>query len=83
MNDTKIIREFLEVSIPNDHPAIYQFVMGRERSQLSAINNITKLTEGILTPPYTIGHVRTVIKRFLKDKKKQYQEGLIEIKPIY
>ncbi len=83
MSDTEIIREYLEVSIPNDHPALYQFIMGRERSQQSAVNNIAKLTDGILSPPYTIGHIRTVIRAFLRHKKKQYQKGLIEIKPIY
>ncbi len=83
MSDTEIIREFLEVSVPDDHPALYQFIMGREKSQQSAINNIAKLADGILCPPYTIGHVRTVIRAFLKDKRKEYQAGLIEIKPIY
>lgn len=83
MSDSEIIREFIEVSVPNEHPAIYIYIMGKERSKLTAVNQITKLAEGILTPPYTIGHVRTVAKAFLKEKKKQYEEGLIKIKPHY
>jgi len=83
MSDSEIIKEFIEVSIPDDHPAIYQYIMGRERSRVSAINQITKLADGILTPPYTIGHIKTVARQFLKQKKKDYEKGLIQIKPIY
>jgi|TARA_R110001592_G_scaffold255196_5_gene518727 hypothetical protein len=83
MSDSEIIKEFIEVSIPDDHPAIYQYIMGRERSKVSAINQITKLADGILTPPYTSGHIRTVARQFLKQKKKDYDIGLIEIRPIY
>tara|TARA_B100000927_G_scaffold45106_3_gene32583 strand:- start:783 stop:1034 length:252 start_codon:yes stop_codon:yes gene_type:complete len=83
MSDSEIIKEFIEVSIPDDHPAIYQYIMGKNRSKISAINQIAKLTDGILTPPYTSGHIRTVAKQFLKQKQKDYDMGLIKIRPIY
>ena len=83
MSDSEIIKEFIEVSIPDDHPVIYQYIMGRDRSRVSAINQITKLADGILTPPYTIGHIKTVARQFLKKKKEDYEKGLIQIKPIY
>lgn len=83
MSDSEIIKEFIEISVPDDHPAIYQYIMGREKSKVSAINQITKLADGILTPPYTTGHIKTVARQFLKKKKEEYEKGLIKIKPIY
>ena len=83
MSDSEIIKDFIEVSIPDDHLAIYQYIMGRERSKVSAINQITKLADGILTPPYTSGHIRTVARQFLNQKKKDHDKGLIQIRPIY
>lgn len=82
MNDSQIIYDFIELSIPDEHPAIYQYVMGGDRSKMTAINNIYKVTS-VITPPFSQGHVRTIIRRFLKNKKEQYQRGEINIKPIY
>lgn len=83
MSDTKIILNVVQLSIPDDHPAIYQYISGGRRSRETAIANIVKLFDGILTPPYSIGHVRRVVKSFLKVKQIQYKEGKIKIKPIY
>jgi hypothetical protein len=83
MSDSQIIREFIEINVPDDHPSIYIFINGRERSQQTAVNQIAKLGEGILSPPYTMGHIRTVARSFLNEKKRQYRAGLIEIKPLY
>lgn len=83
MSDSEIIRQFIEVSVPDDHPAIFIYINGKDRSKQTAINQIAKLTEEILTPPYTEGHIRTVAKNFLKEKNEQYQMGLIKIREIY
>jgi hypothetical protein len=83
MSDSKIILEFLFVVIPDDHPALYQYIMGGDRSKVSAVNNIAKVVHGIFSPPYSDGHIRTVIRTFLKQKKHEHQKGLIKIKPIY
>lgn len=83
MSDTEIIYNFIKVSVPDDHPAIYQYIIGKKRSKETAVNNVTKLAEGILNPPYSMGHIRTVTKRFLKEKEKEYKEGKIKINPIY
>jgi len=83
MNDSDIIYNFISVSIPDDHPIVYQYVAGQKRSKSSAIEQGLRLTEGILTPPYSYGHIRTVLRRFLKEKEQQYKEGKIKIKPIY
>jgi hypothetical protein len=83
MSDTEIIYNFIKVSVPDNHPSVYQYIMGKKRSKETAVNNILKLTEDILTPPYTHGHIRTVARRFLKEKERDYNKGLIEIKSIY
>lgn len=83
MGDSDIIYDLLRLSIPNDHPALYQYIKGGERSKAGAVNNIFASIDGLMNPPYSIGHIRTVIRRFLKDKKKEYKEGLFEPKPIY
>jgi len=83
MNDTIIIYNFLSVSIPDDHPIIYNYIMGQKRSKLTDIEQGLRLADGILSPPYSIGHIRTVLKRYLKEKERLYNEGKIKIKPIY
>jgi hypothetical protein len=83
MSDTEIIYIFIKVSVPDDHPSVYQYIMGKKRSKETAVNNIVKLADGVLSPPYTFGHIRTVARRFLKEKEEEYQKGLIKIKPIY
>lgn len=83
MSDSEIILEFLSVVIPNDHPAIYQYIIGGDRSKISAINNIANIIHDVFSPPYSDGHIRTVIRTFLKEKKHEHQKGLIKIKPIY
>jgi hypothetical protein len=30
-----------------------------------------------------MGHIKTVARNFLKEKKEEFEKGLIEIKPIY
>lgn len=83
MSDSEIIKEFIKVSIPDDHPSIYIYINGRERSRVTAINQIAQSCDGILSPPYTMGHIKTVARNFLKEKKEEFEKGLIEIKPIY
>lgn len=83
MTDSEIIYNYLDLNIPNSHPAIYQYVIGRVRSQESAVNRLVSDCELVLIPPYSEGHVRTVIRRFLKHKKQLHSKGKIKIKPIY
>ena len=83
MSDTEIIYNFIKVSVPNDHPSVYQYIIGKKRSKETAVNNVVKLADGILTPPYSHGHIRTVTKRFLKEKEEEYKQGKIEIQSIY
>jgi len=83
MNDSDIIYNFISVSIPDDHPVVYQYVMGRNKSKTSAVEQGLRLADGILSPPYSLGHIRTILKRYLKEKEELYKKGEIKIKPIY
>lgn len=87
MNDTKIILNVVSLSIPDNHPQLYLYVTydskRDRRGKDKIVNEIVKYFDGILMPPYSVGHVRTVVKRFLKDKLREYKEGKIKITPIY
>ena len=83
MNDIKIILNLIKVSIPDSHPALYQYIMGGEKSKETAINRIYTLFEGGTTPPYSSKEVRDVVKHFLVVKNEMYIKGEIIITPIY
>ena len=83
MNDSNIIYNFISVSIPDDHPIIYQYIMGKRKNKTAAIEQGVRLADGILSPPYSLGHIRTILKRYLKEKETLYKNGQIEIKEIY
>ena len=83
MNDVKIILNLIKVSIPDSHPAVYQYIMGGEKSKESAINRIYSLFEGVITPPYSSKEVRDIVKHFLVIKDEMYAKGKIKIAPIY
>lgn len=83
MTDSEIILNYLTYCFPDDHPAVYQYIEGGVRSQTSAIERMLRECDIVLMPPYSAGHVRTVIRKFLKGKKKLHQEGKLKIKPIY
>ena len=83
MNDIKIILNLIKVSIPDSHPALYQYIMGGEKSKETAINRIYTLFEGVITPPYSSKEVRDVVKHFLVVKNEMYIKGEIIITPIY
>lgn len=83
MDDSKIIEIFIKLVIPDDHPIIYQYIKGKGRSKTTALNRLGDMCYNYLSPPYTIGHIKTVGRRFLKEKEVQYKRGEIKIKPIY
>jgi|AntRauMFilla1563_2_1112583.scaffolds.fasta_scaffold01409_1 hypothetical protein len=83
MNESEIINSYIELTIPDDHPVIYQYIMGGIRSKETAVNNILSECSPIFSPPYTEGHVKTVIRRFLNEKLRLYNHTKIKIKPIY
>jgi len=83
MNDTKIIFNIIQKSVPSDHPSVYLYISGNKLSKQKAVNTIVKSFEGILYPPYSIGHVRTVVKTILKLMSDQHKRGEIEISKLY
>ena len=83
MNDKNIVYNFLKDSIPDDHPIVYQYIMSKGKSRFMAIEQGLRLTEGILSPPYSSGYIKGILKKFLKEKETLYKENQIKIKPIY
>lgn len=83
MTDTTIIWKFLILSIPDDHLAIYSYIVGRHRSANDAINKILLLTEKIFSPPIELSIIKSAIKQYLEYKKKQHKNGEIKIHSIY
>lgn len=83
MNDTEIILNVIRTSIPDNHPHLYLYITGDRRDKERAILSTVKLFEGILTPPYSMGHVRRTVKNFFKGKKEQHTRGEIKISSIY
>jgi len=83
MTEDEIINNYITITIPDDHPSIYQYVMGGLRSKDSAVNRILMDCTPIFSPPYTESHVEVVIRRFLNNKLTLYNQKRIKIKPIY
>jgi hypothetical protein len=83
MSDSEIIWKFLEREFLDEHPVIYIYCKGNKRSSTTAITKISDITNPIFYPAMSDFLIRTVIKGFLENKKKQYIKGLIKIKPLY
>lgn len=87
MNDTKIILNVIKLSIPDNHPQLYLYVTydskRDRRGKDKVVNDIVNYFNNVLIPPYSVGHVRTVVKKFLSGKLKDYKEGKLKITPIY
>lgn len=83
MSDTTIIWEMIDAIIKDDHPTVYQYVSGRQLSKESAIMRIGNTIVPIFEGAYDKNKVKMVIIEFLKQKERDYKQGLIKIKSIY
>lgn len=83
MEDSVLIWKFLEREYPNDHQVIYLYCCGNVRSPITAINQIMKLMVKIFSHPINETIVKTVVKGFLDNKKKEYIKGVFKVQPIY
>jgi len=83
MSSTKIIWDAMSVMVKNDHPIIYQYIMGKTRSRESAVMRLTGLMGRIFIGAYDDARVRSVARSYLKQKEDEYKKGLIKIKPIH
>jgi hypothetical protein len=83
MRDFEIVYNFLEISLPDNHPYIYEYIINDHISEENIVNKILKLCDFLFMPPYDINFMINVIEYFLNNKKTQYLLGEIKINPIY
>ena len=83
MRDFEIVYNFLDISLPDNHPYIYQYIINDHISEENIVNKILKLCDFLFMPPYDINFMINVIEYFLNNKKNQYLLGKIKINPIY
>lgn len=83
MSDTRIIYRFLINEFTNDHPVVYLYVCGQERSQTAAVNKGLALLKDIFTPPYGVDYLKELLVEYLDIKKEDYKKGVIQVKPLY
>lgn len=83
MADGNLIWKYLEKNFKNDHPTIYIYCAGQNRSSNTAMSRIYNEVEELFCPPMNRELLKQIIKSFLETKKKHYREGKIKIKSIY
>jgi hypothetical protein len=85
MSDTTFIWKYLLLKlIGDDHPAVYIYCVGQNRSKKSAVGKLTEeIYEWIGPDVFPIQFVRGVCKQFLEFKYDQYKKGEIKVKEIY
>ena len=83
MTDTRIIWELMSELIKDDHPSIYQYVKGKNKSREAAVMRITGILAPIFYGAYDISKVRSVARDYLKQKELDWKRGKIKIKSIY
>jgi hypothetical protein len=82
MTDANIIFIYLEKIIPNDHPLLYQYIIGRDRSKFSATKRVIDEC-GAFKNSFPDAFIKKVVSQFLELKKRQHIEGTISVKSIY
>ena len=83
MKDFEIVYNFLDISLPDNHPYIYEYIINEHISKENIVNKLLKLCDFLFMPPYDINFMINVIEYFLNNKKTQYLLGKIKINPIY
>ncbi len=83
MSDTTIIWETMDAIIKDDHPSVYQYIKGKNKSRETAIMRITGILAPIFYGGYDIAKIRSVAREFLKQKEINFKNGIIKIKSIY
>lgn len=83
MSDERILYKFLNLELADDHPALYLFCVGKEKSKKTATKKVVDVVVEIFCPPYTVEFIKKTVTNFLEYKKLEYKEGNIKITPIY
>jgi hypothetical protein len=83
MNDKYLIIKFLSRTIKDDNLAVYLYCCGQFRSQTTAVNYVMNNLKNIFSSAYSEHYVLIIVKEYLDFKKHQYQNGEINVKPLY
>ncbi len=83
MSSTTIIWETISVIIKDDHPIMYQYIKGKVRGREFAIMRLTGIIAPIFIGAYEDAKIRSVVRQYLKQKERDYKNGLVKIKPIH
>ena len=54
MRDFEIVYNFLEISLPDNHPYIYEYIINDHISEENIVNKILKLCDFLFMPPCEI-----------------------------
>jgi hypothetical protein len=81
--DRELILKFLNREYKDEHPSLYLYSCGQDRSQQTAVFNILKYTRFIFYPCFSDDYLIEIITEYLKHKKEQYKNGEIQVKPLY
>ncbi|MCB0510795.1 MAG: hypothetical protein KDC82_08520, partial [Bacteroidetes bacterium] len=79
VSHTKIIWDAMSVMVTDDHPVIYQYIKGKVRSRETAIGRLTGLVAPIFIGAYDVSKIRSVSRKFLEQKEKDYKAGKVKI----
>jgi hypothetical protein len=80
MSNTTIIWDAMSVIIKDEHPVLYQYIKGRERSREYAVMRLTGIIAPIFIGAFDDVKIRSVAKQFLNRKEIEYIKGIIKIK---
>ena len=83
MSNTTIIWEAISAIVKDDHPILYQYIKGKDKSKEAATMRLTGLIAPIFIGAYEDAKLRSVARQYLKQKELDYKNGLVKIKPIH
>jgi hypothetical protein len=81
--DRELILKFLNREYKDEHPSLYLYCCGQQRSQQTAFFNVLKYTRFIFFPCFNDNYLTEIIMEFLNYKKEQHKNGEIQVKPLY
>jgi hypothetical protein len=83
MSDSEIIWYFLTTELYDEHPIVYIYCAGQQRSKTTAIEKAMKTLLPIFNPPYEPYFIKQILVAYLDYKKRQYSRAEISLKSIY
>jgi hypothetical protein len=83
MTDSELIWKYLTRVVPDDHQAVYLYVIGKDRSAKTATDKILEVTTRVFSPSISLYCITAIVKGYLEEKKKRYMRGEFTPKSIY